>query len=164
MRKTKFAVNPGLCALALITWLLLTAVAVAILPLGRIVSAAVFFVLGLIFLAVAVGNGITIEVQTDGLRRSLLGRQISFLPWEKVREVGVCGTRPFHNAGAKKVGTLYIYFSEQKLDDRQRFDMVLRWPPRDKYYMVYDMDRLRTVQLRWGGKITTYNSGSFHFS
>ena len=160
-RKTKFTVNPALCGLALIVWLLLTSSAVVVLPMGRLVSALVFFVLGLAFLTVAVRNGISVEVGTDGLHRSIFGRELSFLPWEKVKEVGVCGVRPFHAKDAKNTGTLYIYFSEIHMNDEERFDMVLKWPPRDKVYFVHDLDRLKTVQYRWGGKIECYNTGAY---
>ena len=161
-RKTKFAVNPALCAVALCVWFLMISSAIVVLPMGRIVSALIFFLIGIVFLAVAARNGIVVDIQPEGVYRRFLGHQISFLSWDKVQEVGVCGIQPFHPKNENKVGTLYIYISEEKLDDKKRFDMVLQWPPRGKVYMVNDQDRLNIVQLRWSRKIHCFNTGEFH--
>ncbi len=159
-KKTRFFVNPTLLLVALATWAILTISAVVVLPLGRYVSAAIFFLIGLLFLAVAVGNGIVVSVEPEGLARSVLGRRVNLLPWEQIRELGVCGTKPFHAEKTDRVGTLYIYAASEHLTDKERFDMVLRWPPKDKVYLLYSEERLTAIQLRWSGKITLYNSGS----
>ena len=116
----------------------------------------------LLFLAVATVNAITVCVEPEGISRRLLWKQLSFLPWKEVREVGVCGTKPFHSKDSDRVGVLYIYISPEHLSEQERFDMIVQWPPRDKIYLLLSKERLEAVQLRWSKTITMFNSGKFH--
>lgn len=161
-RKNRFVVNPFLLGIALATWAVLTLGAVAAIPMGRYSATLVFFILGLLFLVVTVRNAVVVCVTPEGLERRLLGKHISMLPWKDVREVGVCGIRPFHKKGSDNVGTMYIYISGEHMTDDERFDMILNWPPRDKIYLLHSVERLEAVQLQWAGTITMYNSGTFH--
>ena len=161
-KKNRFLVNPFLLGAALFSWAMLTLGAIAAIPMGRYAAATLFFTLGLIFLIAAVKNATVVRVEEEGIARSILGKRIDLLPWKDVREVGVCGIRPFHKKDSDRVGTLYIYVSKVHMNDDERFDMILKWPPKDKVYLLHSAARLECVQLRWAGKITTYNSGKFH--
>ncbi len=152
-------VNPFLFGVALAFGLLLLTMAVVMIVIGRIGSAVIFFLMATAFLAVATGNGMTVSFQEEGVVRSLLGIRLSTLKWEEVREVGVCGNRPFHKKGSDRVGSHYLYFSREKMTEDQRFEMILKWPPRRQVYLLFSQERAAAAQIWWKHPLVFYNSG-----
>ena len=126
---------------------------------------AVFFAgVALLFFFTALYNGMCIAVGRDGIQLSAFGIKRRFLSWNNIKEIGVFGNRLF-NANKNRVGTLYIYFSTQPLTDEDRFQMILRWPPKNEIVLQYSKERMDAIQLIWSSEIQTYNTGNldFHF-
>ena len=155
----KFAVSLCTCAVSLVVALCL------LLALSRPGSAAVFLAIALLFLLVAATYGARIRVSDEGVERvSLLGRVTKRLAWADIHEIGVAGTSVFRKDDRKHPGTLYIYFSERKLTEPERFDLMLKFPPRSMLYCTYSRQRMEAIQLRYSGKIETFHAGDVTFS
>ena len=130
---------------------------------GRYMMSVSFFLIALLFLAVGLHNSSMITIEDGGIRKSLFGKTICFMPWSEVKEVGVAGTKVF-GATEKKTGKLFIYISEQQMTDEDHFKMILEWPPREQLYLEYAKERIHLIQLHWKGEITTYQTGKLTFS
>ena len=157
--KTKFIVHPLKFIVCLATFAIGLVLAVCLILIKRYVSAAVFFGIGLMFLCIASVFGAVITVDDSGVSRSVLGRVRQSFRWDQVAEVGVAGAKVLKSASSQKTGELYIYFSPLALDDQQRFEMMLRWPPKDKIFMQYSRQRIEAVQMCWDSKLQLYNAG-----
>lgn len=155
----RYIVNPINCAVSAITGLVFLLMGITMLPLNRTVSALLFFILSIIFISVALTNGTLIVLDESGVYKQIFWIRFKKLMWEEIKEVGVCGLKVFKTAGSQKTGTLYIYFSTVRMDDKEMFDMVLKWPPQNKYYMVYSEARLHAVHGCWKNRLKTYNAG-----
>ena len=57
----------------------------------------------------------------------------------------------------KKTGDKYLYFSPEKLDADERFQMIVKWPPKDKLYAEYSERLLAYALAIWGKELETYN-------
>jgi hypothetical protein len=77
---------------------------------------------------------------------------------DDITEAGIMGTNIYYKTEDSKTGTIYLYFSPRKLDDRTRFDMGLKWP-RDIIRFRYSQDRYLWAQLFWDGKLQKYHIG-----
>jgi hypothetical protein len=154
-----FMVDKPLAVAASIAGVFLAVMAAILFWAHRPLSAAIFLGLSLLYLGITALKVSVITLDHRGVRKSLFGFCLKSIPWERVREVGVCGTRVFHGSHPEKCGRVFLYFSEERLDKEKRFDMVLKWPPLKKLYLVYSSERLSTVQALWGEEIETYNIG-----
>lgn len=155
----KFAVAAGTCAVSLALALCL------LLALSRPGSAAIFLAIALLFFLVASTYGARIRISDEGAERvSLLGRVTKRLAWADIHEVGVGGTSVFRKDDRKHPGTLYIYLSEKPLTEAERFDLMLKFPPRNMLYCTYSRQRMEAIQLRYSGKIETFHAGDVTFS
>ncbi|NMA67203.1 MAG: hypothetical protein GX957_13385 [Clostridiaceae bacterium] len=125
----------------------------------RWVSAGVFILLGLIFAAVAAIYGTIVHISSTGITKTILGLKIKELRWTDIAEVGVAGTKVFNRRNPEKAGSLYIYISETTMTDQARFEMMLKWPPLKKIFLIYNPVRLNSIQQHWSSKIQTYNTG-----
>lgn len=159
----RYFVNPILFVLSGAISALALVLAVVQIYLRRPGSALVFFILYIVFAAVAVFYSSVVEVDRKGVRRRMLGRTNWDKRWDQIEEVGVLGTRVFHGANSKNVGSLYFYFSETSLDEDARFDLALRWPPRKECFLLFRHDRLRAIQMLWDSEIATYNVADLSF-
>ena len=74
-------------------------------------------------------------------------------------ETGAAGSKILNKGNPNKTGTVYIYFSPTALDDNERFDMMLKWPPKDKLYLRYSEARLNFIKTGCGMDIVGYNIG-----
>lgn len=90
--------------------------------------------------------------------KKLLGFVLTSIKREEIREVGVVGLRVFGNK--KRTGTRYIYFSRERMDERERFGMCLKWPPGNKIYMTWNRKRYLATQTYWDSRIEEYNAGN----
>lgn len=99
-----------------------------------------------------------VELTDTMITRKLLGFVLTSIKREELREVGVVGLHVFGNK--KRTGTRYIYFSKERMDDHERFDMCLKWPPRNKIYMTWNMKRYLETQAYWNSRIEEYNAGN----
>lgn len=159
MKKVSYLANPLSFAGACFAAVAGIGFAVLMIRAGRPGSAVGFGTVGLLFTAVAMLNGAIVTVDERGVTRQILFLRPRFLGWGDVREIGVCGTKLFLKFKEDWVGTRYIYISPRALDEKSRFDMVLRWPPREQIYLTWTQGRLSAIQRRWSGKIEKYNAG-----
>ena len=145
----RFLVNPMAFAYALAVSLIMALMAGVMIHIRRPFSMAAFLVLALVFLIVAIQNAAVITVNREGVARSVLGIRRRFLPWTSVGEVGVAGLKVIKRKDSKKTGSLYIYFWEKHMTEKERFDMILHWPHFNTCYMLFSYERIRAVQMLW---------------
>ena len=119
-----------------------------------------FFLLpALPFIYVAYLYGTMVEVREDQLMIRRPGKAVRSLPWTEIAEMGVIGTKVFNRSNPEKTGALYIYFSLVALDDESRFQMALKWPPKEQVYLLYTKERMDYIRPFWFGKVQKYNAG-----
>lgn len=137
-------------------------IAVVLIGEGRPGSAAVFGIISAVFALVAAVNGALICMDEDGICKRVCGYTVHRFLWNEIAEAGVCGTNPFHKNQSEKAGRLYIYCSAKKMDEKERYSMILKWPPKssEQLYFTYDAKRLDAVRLLWSGRLETYNTGT----
>ncbi|MDF2510749.1 MAG: hypothetical protein K0S04_615 [Herbinix sp.] len=160
--KKKYRIDTLKASVSTATVLFCFTIFVSLIIIHRFGSAAVFFLIGLIFIRPMLIYGTTISVEASGIRSFFLWKTLKFLSWEEITEVGVAGTRIFHKKDTKKTGTLYIYISKVALTDEDRFNMMLNFPPKDIIFLTYSKQRLDAIQMLFSNKIQTYNAGDLH--
>jgi len=131
--------------------------------LNRAASLAVFALVGVLFGWVAALNGAVICLDETGLEKTICGFTLYRVSWAKIVEAGVCGTNPLNKGRPEKAGRLYIYCSTKKMDEKSRYAMILKWPPKSKeqLYFTYSPQRLDALRLLWEGELQEYNVGNF---
>ena len=112
------------------------------------VLAVITISLGIIYLGLAMKNGAVLVLDDAGIRRMCLGREIRRWSWSEIREYGIMGTRVFGSQKAINNGTRYIYFSENTMDDQERFKMALNWPPKKCAYALYTDELMHSAKTR----------------
>lgn len=155
----RFVVNPFKCLLGTVCAVFFAVMGVTMAVIGRPLSCAVFLALGAVFAVIAVQAGAVLELSGNGVCRRVLGRPGKALRWDEIAEIGVGGTKVFNRRNPDKVGGLYFYFSPAAMTESERFEMMLKWPPSDKLYMIFDDRRYRAVQTYWNGTLEKYNTG-----
>ena len=118
-----------------------------------------FLLPALPFLYVAWLYGAVVEVTEEKISVYRFRRLVRELPWSEVAEMGVTGTKVFNQHNPAKTGPLYIYFSPVRLDEDSRFQMALKWPPRDQIYLLYLKERIDYIRPFYFGKVQQYNTG-----
>ncbi|MCC8076763.1 MAG: hypothetical protein LIO60_00175 [Oscillospiraceae bacterium] len=121
-----------------------------------------FLALGVVYIGVAIHCGRIVHMDGEGVKCSILFKRRA-MAWTDVSEVGVLGTKALHSGEARHTGARYIYFSPSKLDDDQRFQLCLHWPPKDLIYFRFSYKRIAGVQRFWAKDIAMYNVGELHF-
>lgn len=155
----RFLSDPFKFAVGLLCSIFLLVMGICMFLIQRWVSAVVFILLSLIYAAVAAFYGAVIHISSTGITKTMFGFKTKELIWSDVAEIGVAGTKIFNRRRPEKTGSLYIYISETVMTEQERFDMMLKWPPFNKIFFVYNNKRLNAVQLHWSSKIQTYNAG-----
>ena len=155
----KYLVNPILGIVSVVVSILFLLMVVVEYSLKRYGTVAISSILWSIFFCSAVRYCSVLLTDENGVQKSTFGFKSKVLPWTEITDVCVCGTRLFKSSKSDNVGSLYLVFSTEKMDDDKLFEMMLKWPPRDKYYMLYNECRLTNVQSYYYGKISTYNIG-----
>ena len=154
-----YFVNPLELAIAAATAAGSGAIAGVCLFLGRFLSALVFLAIALLFFKIALDSGAKISVGNDGVSRRRFGKTTHSFKWHEIPETGAAGSKILNKGNPNKTGTVYIYFSPTALDDNDRFDMMLKWPPKDKLYLRYSEARLNFIKTVCGMDIVGYNIG-----
>ncbi len=119
--------------------------------------AAVFLAVAALFGFVLVRYGSVLHIDDEKLELKFLGLSRKVMPWPQVREVGLIGENVFNHGKKKKTGDKYLYFSPVKLDADERFQMIVKWPPKDKLYAEYSDKLLAYAMTIWGKELETYN-------
>ena len=156
-------VNPMLFFYCVLVIVMSAVMAAVMVVLQRWFSMAFFGLLAVVFAVVSTQYGAVITLDDIGICRSIFGIHVRTLTWKQIKEVGVAGLRVLKREESNRVGTLYIYFSEKKMTDQERFDMVLRWPQWNRCYLRFSHERIKAVQMLWDRKIETYNVGDLTF-
>lgn len=118
-----------------------------------------FLIPALPFIYVAWLYGAIVEVTAEHVAVYRFGRQVRALPWGEVAEMGVIGTKVLNRNNPSKTGALYIYFSPVQLDEDSRFQMALKWPPKDQIYLLYIKERIDYIRPFFFGKVQQFNTG-----
>lgn len=155
-----FTVHLSKCLISIGTCLLSLALAIALFQIGRPFSAGVFLLLLVPFAPIAAISGGRVAVDQDGVSLQILGVCVRRFRWEEIREVGVMGTKVFNRHAPERTGSVFLYFSREELDESQRFDMMLKWPPLDKIYFLFSLERFDQVQAYWGRPVAKTNIGN----
>ena len=119
--------------------------------------AAAFLAIAALFGFVLVRYGSVLCIDDEKLELKFLGLSRKAMPWSRVREVGLIGENVFSHGKNKKTGDKYLYFSPVKLDADERFRMIVKWPPADKFYAEYSEKLLAYAMTIWGKELEAYN-------
>lgn len=162
MMQYRFMVDKDKAITAGVVCLLCATMTGVMMYLGRPISLTVFAAVMLLFGWLTAQNGAIIVMDNVGISKTLLGMTLHHMDWADIAEIGVCGTNPLNKGKPEKSGRLYIYYSSQKLDDKARYAMILKWPPkaREQLYFIYEPRRLNALRLLWEGEVEEYNVGS----
>lgn len=155
----KYRVNSSLFALGIGYSAFLVTIAVTLVVMARPVSAIIFFLLSLPFFLLIYRYGSTVCITEEGISLSFLGKERKSMKWDEIGEIAVCGQKIFNAGNKKKTGTLYIIVSREQLDDGERFDMMLKWPPRERIYFRFSREGLFEIQLHYTTPVEKYNIG-----
>jgi len=162
MKKT-YLVDPFKAAVSIATVLFSLMIVISLIIIHRLGSAAVFLLVGLLFVKPMLTYAASVCVDQEGIRCFLPRKALKTFTWDEIEEVGVAGTKLFTRKDSGNTGSLYIYVSKTAFTDEDRFDMMLHWPPKDLIYLTYSKQRLDEIQMRFSRKIQTYNAGELHF-
>lgn len=119
-------------------------------------EAPVFLVIAAIFAFLFFQNAATITITDDSVSRSFLGLVRKTVPWSDIKELGLIGENVFSHK-KNKTGHKYIYFSPKKMTEKERFDMIVKWPPKKMLYVEYQEKTLEYTMARWGKELKSYN-------
>lgn len=161
MKKT-YLVDTFKAAVSIATVLFSLTIVISLIIIHRFGSAAVFFLIGLIFIKPMLTYAAKVSVDQTGIRCFLPWKTLQTFSWDEIAEVGIAGTKLFTRKDAKNTGSLYIYISKNAFTDEERFDMMFNWPPKDLIFLTYSKQRLDEIQMRFSNKIQTYNAGDIH--
>lgn len=120
-------------------------------------EAPVFLVVAAIFAFLFWQNATTVTVTDDAVSRSFLGFGKKTVPWSDIQELGLIGENVFSHKKSK-TGHKYIYFSPKKMTEKERFDMIVKWPPKKMLYVEYQEKTLEYTMTLWGKELKSYNA------
>ncbi len=152
----KYLISAATAAAALI-------ITIVMCYLSEWLGVLLFFVIVVLFGWFTISNGAVIIVAKDEIRKTFWGITLSRVSWAMVQEVGVVGTKIFKASDTKLQGERYIYLSPKKLDENERFQLALKWPPRNMVYFYYTKERMDQIQLIWDNVVDSYNAGDVFF-
>lgn len=157
--KQSFFIDPVRGAVSLATLVFLALIAILLAAIAEYLAAAVFMGVGLLFLPSVRQYGSVVRFEERGVSVAFLGRTRLSISWEEIAEVGVAGSRLFGRDTKKRPGTLYLYLSPVSMTEDERFQMMFRFPPKDKIALVFTDKAHNALRLYWSGEIHTYNAG-----
>ena len=154
----RFRINTAKAVAGGLTCAAFTVLGVTAITLHHTVFAGICILLALVFLAVTLQNSALLRLDEAGIHRILLGRETGCWKWEDIREYGVMGTRLFGTEKQKNNGTRYLYFSKDAMNDNQRFQLCLNWPPKKCAYALYTDELMHSAMTRLDLEPTYYNA------
>jgi hypothetical protein len=154
----RFFVNFFKLIICVIWALILLSLAVSLTYSGRYGSSIIFLILSGIFCFAATINGSIIHISPSCVKQTLFCFTINEILLSDIREICVAGVNVLNSRNPSKTGSLYIYISSVQMNDKERFDMCLKWPPFDKIHLLYTPERIAAIQTVWDKKIMTYNT------
>lgn len=121
--------------------------------------AAVCVVFFAIYAVLAFRNGQIVRISPESVELRLFSVPRNSFGWNEIQEVGVAGTKILNAANTNRTGAKYIYFSPRMMTEEERFNMCLKWPPKDVIYIRYNAERIDRVMKRWKKEVVLYNTG-----
>ena len=155
----KYRVNTAMFVLSIVYSVFLVTISVTLAVMARPLSAVIFFLIALPFFFLTYRYGSTVRITDEGISLCFLKKERMKMKWNEIGEITVCGQKIFNAGNKKKCGTLYIIISREKLDDDKRFNMMLKWPPRDRIYFRFSKEGLFNIQLHYTTPVEKYNIG-----
>lgn len=122
-------------------------------------EAIVFLLLASLFLLITCRYLSVAVITRDGVELRLFSILRRRQDWSEIREVGIIGENVFLRSRQKGPGTLYVYFSPVELSEEERFQLAVKWPPKNMIYMNYLPERFEKIQYYWGKPVAKYNVG-----
>lgn len=116
----------------------------------------VFLMIALIFAGLFFRNASFVTVTASSVSRSFFGLASRTILWTDIRELGLIGENVF-NSRKEKTGHKYIYFSPYTMTEKERFDLIVKWPPKNILYVEYREKTLEYILTIWGKDLKTYN-------
>ncbi|MDO4337483.1 MAG: hypothetical protein Q4C91_05255 [Eubacteriales bacterium] len=152
----KIIINKTNAILSGFTALFMSMFCIYYLKSGMYPEAPVFLIIALIFSCLFIRNASSLTVTQNSVSRSFFGFRKKELLWADVKEVGLIGENVFsHNKN--RTGHKYIYISPRSMTQKERFDMIVKWPPKNILYMEYSKKNLEYTMAIWGKELKTYN-------
>lgn len=155
----KYYVNESMTVLSVVYAVFLIVIAAVTLYIRRYVSSIIFLLISLPFFFLIYRYGSRVYINNEGVTLKFLNKERKRITWEETKEISVCGQRVLNHLNKKKCGTLYITLSTEKMNDDERFEMMLKWPPRDKIYFKFSKEALFNIQLHYTTPVEKYNIG-----
>lgn len=146
--------------IALLTAIVFLLLSVLFLLLHIWFLAIISLVLLVVYLVLAALNGRIVHFNDDFIQVKLLGVKQREVLWSDIREVGIAGVKVLKSKNSGWSGAKYVYFSPVKMNDQDRFNMCLEWPPKDIIYFRFNYKNIKKVIRIWGGDIIQYNTES----
>lgn len=116
----------------------------------------VFLLVTAVFAWLFYRNASTVTVSPEGIRRDFFGIGKKEVSWDEIKEVGLIGENVFSRKKSK-TGHKYMYFSPKEMTKKERFDMIVKWPPKNMLYMEYQEKGLEYTMTLWGKELKSYN-------
>jgi hypothetical protein len=160
LHKNSFLANPLKLIISIVTVIISLILAGTLFYIWRPGPALLFLLIAVIFLIESFFCGAIVSVSNEGIKQIMTGKCIKEFRWAEIQEIGVIGSNLFTKTAKDEHGTLYIYISKKMMNQQDRFDMILKWPPNDKIYLQYTKQRICSIQMQWNSKIDTYNTGN----
>ncbi len=144
-----------------VTAVILLIFALAFISIDVWIAAGICIAGFIICFILALINGRLVRFSDEGVELKLFSFTRLKFTWDEIAEAGVIGTKVFRMSIDKTnyVGSRYIYFSRVSMTDDERFQMALKWPPKDKIYIRFSKKRIQAVIDYWGEEFTAYNAG-----
>lgn len=119
-------------------------------------EAPVFLIAALIFGYLFIKNAAAVVITQEYISHSFLGLERKRWDWAEIKEMGIIGENVF-NRKKERTGHKYIYFSTQTMSQKERFDMIVKWPPKNMAYIEYSEKALEYAMSVWGKELKAYN-------
>lgn len=119
-------------------------------------EAPAFLAIAALFLYLFYKNAAFITVTEEFIQFSFLGIKKKRILWSEVKELGLIGENVFSKK-KNNTGDKYIYFSPVQMTSNQRFQMIVKWPPKNMLYMQYSEKALEHTLAIWGKDLKTYH-------
>ncbi len=159
MKGKKYLISPLHFMVSFFTAFALIILVFIFIAMHNYVAFIACLVLAILFIHEAFVYGRVVEINSYGVKMKHFNCVEKDWRWDEITQVGVAGTRVFMKDFLGKTGSLFIYLSKEELDEQQIFNMMLDWPPKDKVFIKYDIDRLNMIQTYYSGRIKVYNAG-----
>lgn len=158
----RYIIHPSKAAISAVVMILSLALTAVLLVCRLWLAACLFFLVAVVYGFVLHVVGSNVVINEEGVTKQQFFKKPIAMKWGQIREVGVIGIRVVNHENSRQTGPRYIYFSNADLSTDERFDLGLRWPPKEQIYLRFSNERIWTVQRFWRYEIALYNAGKVY--